>query len=74
MMPLDLSGLPTRGPTGERDNLERLLLVLGATMPRQLVAVMQVRHNDGCPCAADDRPMGDCICETVDVTIEAVRP
>ncbi len=72
MIPLRVPGIPMRGLSGERDNLQRLLAVLTALIPPRLVAVAHVHHDDGCPCADGNRPMPDCTCETVGVVLEAI--
>ncbi len=69
---LRVPGISMRGPTGERDNLGRLLTVLTAVMPPRLAAVAHIYHDDSCPCADGNRPISDCTCETVDVVLEAV--
>jgi hypothetical protein len=73
-VPLHLPGVSMVGPTGERDNVRRLYEVLTALLPRGLVVVMTVGHDDGCPCMAGDLPLSACTCETVDLLLEPVRP
>ena len=61
--PLQLPGFPTTGPTGERDNLARLAVVMNATAPEGRRVVVNMAHGGGCP-------VGDgCTCDRVDVTL-----
>ncbi len=70
-----LPDFPVCGPTGARDNVDRLSCVLTVLLPAGQVAVLDVRHDGGCSCASDERPSTECICTTVDVTIHtAVDP
>lgn len=72
--PLHIPGVPMAGPTGKRDNLDRMRRVLSATMPDRGVLVMDVAHNDGCPCAQGRAPMERCTCDTVDLTLRVGDP
>lgn len=72
--PLYIPAFPTVGPTGERDNLRRLAEVQGALLPEGKMLVIDVLHDDGCPCAEGRRSPDVCTCETVDVTLRIRDP
>ena len=60
-------------PTGERDNVERLHARLGMLMPPGRVLMLDVEHDDGCPCTEDDRAALDrCTCASVDLTLSTI--
>lgn len=61
--------IPVTGPSGERDNIERLCLTMADLMPRGRVFAVDVAHDAGCPCETGDRGMPACTCEAVDVTL-----
>lgn len=65
--PLHIPGVATRGPGGRRNTLSRLRDVLVATRPS--VLVMDVTHDDGCPCHQGSVAVERCTCLTVDVTL-----
>jgi hypothetical protein len=67
--PLVMNDFPMRGPTGRRDNVERLFAVLGTLLPRGSVAMLSIAHDDACPCANGDHPVTACTCHMVDVTV-----
>ena len=70
--PLRIPGFTVMGPTGERDNVQRLSTVVSAVLPPGKVAIVDVAHDAGCPCAAGNRPFAACTCTAVDVTVRAV--
>ena len=70
--PLRIPGFAITGPTGERDNVQRLSTVLSAVLPPGTLAVVDVAHDAGCPCEPGNRPFTACTCTTVDVTVRAV--
>lgn len=73
--PLHLPGFPTVGPSGERDNLERLYTLHSALLPKGRLLAMEVDHARECPCyGAPAKPLDLCICEAVDVTLRLVDP
>lgn len=72
--PLDVPGFPVKGPTGERDNIERLYQVMGALLPRGRLLVLDIAHDVGCPCESRDRPMPSCTCATVDLRLSLADP
>ncbi|MEQ1856403.1 MAG: hypothetical protein ABL963_08030 [Longimicrobiales bacterium] len=67
--PLHLLHFPTVGPTGERDNLERLVALQRALLPPWRLLVVEVAHDRRCP-----DPHGPCTCDTVDVTLRLHEP
>jgi hypothetical protein len=71
--PLHIPGFTVRGPTGERDNVQRLSTVVSAVLPPGTVAVVDVVHGAGCPCASGTHPFLACTCTAVDVTVRAVN-
>jgi hypothetical protein len=72
--PLVLRDFPTVGPAGERDNVDRLMTVMSALMPRGQMIVLAVQHEAGCP--VDDGRWNDhrCTCHLVDVTVRLHDP
>lgn len=72
--PLHLPGVPMAGPDGKRHNLTRLREVLAAMLPARGVLVMEVAHDDGCPCERGRVPIERCTCERVDLTLRTADP
>jgi hypothetical protein len=72
--PLILNDFPMTGPSGERDNVARLYVILGSLLPRGSVAMLTIAHDDPCPCADGDRPVTACTCHLVDVTVRLHDP
>ena len=72
--PLVIRGLPTIGPGGDRDNIERLHTIHSALLPPGRVLVMDVAHDNGCPCEAAGAPLPACTCPSVDVTLRLHDP
>lgn len=70
--PLRIPDFAITGPTGERDNVQRLSTALSAVLPPGTVAVVDIAHDAGCPCTAGNRPFVACTCTAVDVTVRAV--
>ena len=66
---LHLPDVPTAGPTGKRDNLERVRALLCAVMPAGGVLFVDIQHDDGCPCDAGRVSADSCTCRTVGVTL-----
>lgn len=72
--PLYLPSVPMAGPDGRRDNLKRLQEIVGGMLPVRGVLVMDVAHDDGCPCEHGRVPIDRCTCATVDLTLTVVDP
>lgn len=68
-----IPGFKVVGPTGKRDNIERLVRALNDSMPPGKVTVCTISHDDGCPCEDGSRPYTACTCETVDINLSAVN-
>lgn len=62
---------PMIGPTGRRDNLERLFDQLSRLLPPG-VLVLDVLHDRGCPASGGDRDMQVCTC--AEVLLSLSRP
>jgi hypothetical protein len=62
--------LPMVGPTGERDNMDRLTQILGTLAPPG-VWLVSIFHDDGCP-AQGSGPIGRCTCAEVWVHVHVV--
>lgn len=74
MIPLHLPGFAMTGPTGQRDNVDCLSATLGALLPPGRALVLDVAHDDDCPCRNGGGPLPACTCSTVDLTLHAVNP
>lgn len=62
------------GKDGARDNVAALVRATQALVPRGTVVRCEIAHDTGCPCTARRRPLDDCTCTAVDVTLRAERP
>jgi hypothetical protein len=67
MTPLILNDFPMVGPNGDRDNVARLYVLLDALLPRHLMTVIEVTHEEGCPCSGSS--LDACTCHLVDVRV-----
>lgn len=72
-VPLRIPDLSMIGPTGERDNLIRLVMVLTALLPRGIIIDCGIEHDVECPCVCGVLPITDCLCKTVNVTLTAIK-
>jgi len=74
LAPLRLARFPTVGPTGDRDNLERLYALQAALVPPGRVLLMDVVHDQDCPAYDGAKPGSACTCDAVDVTLRLHDP
>ena len=68
MKDVRITGVPVRNR-----NVEMLADVLAELTPAGVVALVEVEHDDGCPCVVGHRPMAACTCELVNLNVRAVR-
>ena len=71
MRDLELKDIPMVGKDGKRDNLEALLSVLRKLARPGSVLHAYIYHDDACPCEKGDKPITECTCQTVDITLGA---
>jgi hypothetical protein len=63
---IKINDVPMVGPTGERDNIQRVAETLQALVPRGMVVIVTVEHDAGCP----TKP---CTCETVNLIVDRAK-
>ena len=71
--PLYRPGFAVVGPNGDRDNVQRLMAVLAATLPPTRRPLAVIQHHPSCPRAPNGPADDACTCDTVDVTVHAVQ-
>ena len=72
-MRLELGNIPMRGKSGKRDNVEILVQIIAMLVPSGKLVILEVGHNEGCPCELDDLPIQGCTCENVDLTLDTIE-
>jgi hypothetical protein len=69
---LYLPGVPMVGQSGQRDNVAVLMQLMQLTLPRGTVHVLTIGHDSACPCVEGDRDLTRCLCERVNLYLEAI--
>ena len=68
-MKIKINDFPMIGKSGKRDNLEKLFQLFAQILPAGVVTEAAIVHEDECLCGQGKAPMGECTCETLDLTL-----